>query len=377
MENLTTTAFPDTKKHFEILDALRGVAAVIVVAFHILEIFSGGDHSKQMINHGYLAVDFFFLLSGFVIAHAYDDRWHKMALGGFFKRRLLRLHPMIIVGMVLGAICFYPSAAEMFPAVAGTPVWKLLLVLLIGITLLPVPLSLDIRGWWEMYPLNGPAWSLFFEYIANLCYALFLRKLSTKILSILVILAAALLIHFAVTSPKGDIIGGWSFNLEQLRIGFTRVAFPFLAGLLLRRLFRPGVVNAGNTFIWCSLAIAAVLIFPRVGNSRQLWQNGLYDSLSVILLFPLIVYFGAAGNIAGNSMKKISSFLGDLSYPLYITHFPILYMYYAWVQKNNIQVENVWPAFLLVMILCIVIAYMSLKFYDIPVRKWLTKKNFS
>ncbi|HCW06872.1 MAG TPA: acyltransferase, partial [Cytophagales bacterium] len=57
--------FSDTKSHYEILDGLRGVAALTVVVFHILEIFSGGDHLKLMINHGYLAVDFFFLLSGF------------------------------------------------------------------------------------------------------------------------------------------------------------------------------------------------------------------------------------------------------------------------------------------------------------------------
>lgn len=70
--------FQDTKKHYEILDALRGIAAILVIVFHLFEIFSGGDHAKQIINHGYLAVDFFFALSGFVIGYAYDDRWNKM-----------------------------------------------------------------------------------------------------------------------------------------------------------------------------------------------------------------------------------------------------------------------------------------------------------
>ncbi|MGK4568532.1 acyltransferase family protein [Flavobacterium sp. 3HN19-14] len=130
-------------------------AAIIVVVFHILEIFSGGDHSKQLINHGYLAVDFFFLLSGFVIAHAYDDRWGRMTLKGFFKRRIIRLHPMIVVGMIVGAICFYPSASGMFPAVAGTNFATFALVTVFGLFLFPVPASLDIRGWGEMYPLNG------------------------------------------------------------------------------------------------------------------------------------------------------------------------------------------------------------------------------
>lgn len=102
-----SSAFSDSKRHFLILDALRGIAAIVVVLFHFLEVYSGGDHIKQFINHGYLAVDFFFMLSGFVMAHAYDDRWNKMTVKDFFKRRLIRLHPMIIFGMTLGAICFY------------------------------------------------------------------------------------------------------------------------------------------------------------------------------------------------------------------------------------------------------------------------------
>jgi peptidoglycan/LPS O-acetylase OafA/YrhL len=113
---MSNTAFSDSKKHYEILDGLRGIAAIMVVMLHILEIFSGGDHTKLMINHGYLAVDFFFLLSGFVIAHAYDDRWNKMTIGQFFKRRLIRLHPLIIAGMTLGGIFFYFSESSvLFP----------------------------------------------------------------------------------------------------------------------------------------------------------------------------------------------------------------------------------------------------------------------
>lgn len=377
MSSLTVeeTTFPDSKKHYEILDGLRGVAALIVVAFHILEIFSGGDHTKQLINHGYLAVDFFFLLSGFVIAHAYDDRWKKMSLKDFFKRRLVRLHPMIIVGMLLGAICFYPSASAMFPAVAATPVWKLILVTVLGLFLLPVPNSLDIRGWGEMYPLNGPAWSLFFEYIANIFYALFLRKASNTVMWILVIVSGVALIHLATTGPNGDIIGGWSLDLAQMRIGFTRLAFPFLAGILLRRLCQPG--NIKLAFLWSSLLICAVLMFPRVGGSQNLWMNGLYDSLTVIFIFPVIIYIGASGSIASAKARRLCTFLGDISYPIYITHFPVLYIYYAWVANNNIQLENVCIMGLLVFTVSIVIAYISLRFYDIPVRKWLTKKLIS
>ena len=103
---VSVSGFSDSKTHYPILDGLRGVAAIMVVIFHIFETFSGGDRVKQIINHGYLAVDFFFVLSGFVIGYAYDDRWSQMSLGGFFKRRLIRLHPMIIMGMLIGAVTF-------------------------------------------------------------------------------------------------------------------------------------------------------------------------------------------------------------------------------------------------------------------------------
>jgi len=113
--------------------------------FHILETFSGGDHTQQLINHGYLAVDFFFVLSGFVIGYAYDDRWNKMTLGDFFKRRLIRLHPMIIIGMLIGAIMFYFQDSEFFPGISEVPVGTMLLIMLIGFTLIPVPPSITLK----------------------------------------------------------------------------------------------------------------------------------------------------------------------------------------------------------------------------------------
>lgn len=93
----TRTTYLASKPHYEILDGLRGVAAVMVIIFHLFEAHAGGSHLTQIINHGYLAVDFFFMLSGFVIGYAYDDRWNRMTVGTFFKRRIIRLHPMVIM----------------------------------------------------------------------------------------------------------------------------------------------------------------------------------------------------------------------------------------------------------------------------------------
>ena len=157
---MSTPSLTSTKPHYPILDGLRGVASMMVVAFHLFEAHSKG-HLDQIINHGYLAVDFFFVLSGFVVAYAYDDRWGKMTIGDFFKRRLIRLQPMVIMGMFIGALCFYFQDGELWPNIHAVPVWKTVLVMLLGFTMIPLVPSLDIRGWNESYPLNGTGWSLF------------------------------------------------------------------------------------------------------------------------------------------------------------------------------------------------------------------------
>ncbi len=361
-----------TKPHYLILDGLRGVAALMVVAFHILEAHT---HSRfeQVINHGYLAVDFFFVLSGFVVGYAYDDRWGNMTLGGFLKRRLVRLHPMVVMGMLVGAVCFYFQDSVLWPGISEVPVWKMLVVMLIGFTLIPVPSSLDIRGWQEMHPLNGPGWTLFFEYIANLLYALFIRKFSNTALAILVFIAGVALIHLTVTGPNGDVIGGWSLDPTQLRIGFTRVMYPFFAGLLLSRTVK--LTKISNAFLWCSLLVIIMLSIPRIGGPDQLWMNGLYDSLTIIFVFPLIVFLGASGEVKGKFASRLCKFFGDISYPIYITHYPLLYIYTGWVHdQKQIAFQEVWPMAVLVFLATIALAWLCLKFYDEPVRRFLQRK---
>jgi peptidoglycan/LPS O-acetylase OafA/YrhL len=369
--NTAGSVFPDSKNHYAILDGLRGVAAVMVIIFHLFEAHCTSNQD-QMINHGYMAVDFFYVLSGFVIGYAYDDRWGKMTLKGFFKRRLIRLHPMVVMGMIVGAIAFYFGASNFFPAISQVPVWKMLLVMLIGCTLIPLPISMDIRGWQEMHPLNGPGWSLFFEYIVNILYALFIRKFSNKMLAIIVLLSACALIYLSVFGTHGDIIGGWSLDPQQLRIGITRVMYPFFAGLLLSRVSK--LTSVKYAFSICSILVVIILSIPRIGGTEHLWMNGLYDAICIIILFPLIVYIGASGQLEGKYSKKISGFLGDISYPLYITHYPLIYIYTAWVADNKLSMSKAYPVALLVFFVSIAFAYACLKLYDEPVRKWLGKK---
>lgn len=159
MSTISAAAFADTKPHYDILDGLRGIAALTVVWFHIFEAFAT-SHLDQRINHGYLAVDFFFILSGFVIGYAYDDRWKKMTVAEFLKRRLIRLHPMVVIGALIGAVMFYFQGCSVWDVTKVT-VPMLLAATLMNACLIPASPGTEIRGLSEMYPLNGPSWSLF------------------------------------------------------------------------------------------------------------------------------------------------------------------------------------------------------------------------
>ncbi|HMG02835.1 MAG TPA: acyltransferase [Edaphobacter sp.] len=366
------SGYLQTKPHYEILDGLRGVAAMLVVIFHTFETYSFGNPFKQKLNHGYLAVDFFFLLSGFVVAYAYDDRWGKMTQWEFYKRRLIRLQPMVIMGSIIGAALFYFQSGPAFSPIAATPVWKMLLVMLVGFTLIPLLPSMDIRGWQEMHPLNGPAWSLFFEYVANILYAVGLRKLSKKALAVLVLLSAGLLVHLTVMGPRGDVIGGWSITAKELHIGFARLLFPFFAGMLLMRMGKR--IHIRNAFVWSSLLLIVFFCIPRIGGPEHLWQNGLYESFTIIVMFPIIVAMGAGGNVTDGFEHRLCKFFGDISYPLYITHYPLIYTYTAWVTRDKVPAARGAVVGVGLFVTAVAIAYACLKLYDEPVRKWLSAR---
>jgi peptidoglycan/LPS O-acetylase OafA/YrhL len=149
--------------------------------------------------------------------------------------------------------------------------------------------------------------------------------------------------------------------------------YPFFAGLLLSRIAKPTRIK--NAFLWCSLLVALVLYMPRIGGAAHLWMNGLYESVCIILVFPLIVYLGASGIIHSKKEEAICKFLGDISYPLYLVHYPLVYFYVAWISNNKgITITQAWPYALMLLFVAIALAYASLKWYDEPVRKWLKRK---
>ncbi len=367
-----SAAFADTKPHYNILDGLRGVAALTVVCFHLFEAYAT-SHIDQKINHGYLAVDFFFILSGFVIGYAYDDRWKTKTTTAkdFIKRRLIRLHPMVVIGAIIGAIMFYTQGCSVWD-VSKVSVTMLLVATLLNIFLIPATPGTEIRGLGEMYPLNGPSWSLFFEYIGNILYVFFLRKLSTNALSVLVFLAACGLATFAIFGPLGDICVGFAMTRDEMIGGSLRLLFSFSAGLLLSRVFRP--VKIKGAFWTGSISIVILSAMPRIGGSENLWINGIYETLCVVIIFPLLVYLGASGKTTNKVTTRVCKFLGDISYPLYMVHYPFIYLYYAWVKNKNLTFMESLPGAAALVIGSVLLAWVCLKLYDEPVRKYLTNR---
>lgn len=241
-----------------------------------------------------------------------------------------------------------------------------------GLTLLPLPVQWDIRGWSEMHPLNGPTWSLYYEYIANIAYALVLRRLGRGALAVLTALAAAATLRLCLTSSTGDVVGGWSLTPDQQLWGLTRMAYPFLAGLLLSR-FGWRLPSGSHAFALCALALAAVLSVPRLGGDA-LWVNGLYEALCILFVFPLVVAAGSGGRLVGRRRTALCRFLGRISYPLYLVHYPFVYIYTAWAYNSGATIAEGLPRLVLTAAGCVALAYAAMRLYDEPVRRWLAAR---
>ena len=352
------------KEHFEVLDGLRGSAAFLIVVFHLFNYSFSFQGPWALVKHAYLAVDFFFALSGFVVAYAYDDRWEKMTTLQFFRIRLIRLHPLVLLGATLGLLfyLFDPFGK----AINHTPALTLFLTYVLSLLLLP---SLPTGGRPnETQALNGPAWSLMQEYLGNIAYALILRRLRTAILAIVLLLAGALL--FWVANLKGSLDGGWGY--PEIWMAPLRLTASFVMGLWLYRIHdRAHFPRIGLLLLSTVLVICFQMpVFPKVGG---LSLNGLYDAGSVLLLFPLIILCGAHSN-AGVGMIKLCNFSGRLSYPLYITHIGFVYVLanYSWTHHPSVGFTVGWILLLLPTV--IFVAWVALKFYDEPVRAMLTRR---
>lgn len=372
-------SFSDSKPHYALLDGLRGVAALLVVWHHVFEgyQFAGNKPVIEFINHGYLAVDFFFILSGFVIGYAYDDRWGKsLTLGGFFKRRLIRLHPMVVLAALIGFLSFAATGFERWDGTHATLPMALLALLCACLMIPALPgMPREVRGNGEMFPLNGPCWSLFFEYIGNIIYAFLLRFMPTRLLGCLSAALCCALAWFAVADPSGyGCLGvGWTVDTMNMLGGMLRLMCPFTMGMFLSRIFRPKRVR--GAFWLCTVVLLLLFHVPYIESNGGVCWNGVFEAACIIVVFPMLVWAAASGTTTDKWSTRVCTFLGDLSFPLYIVHYPLMYVFYLWLIKTEqYDFASTWQTALLVCVASVLLAWACLRFYDIPVRRWLAGK---
>jgi peptidoglycan/LPS O-acetylase OafA/YrhL len=329
------------QRHFPVLDGLRGIAALTVVLFHS---YKGGG----FVPNGVLAVDLFFLMSGFVIAHSYGDRLVSgMSKTDFILRRFIRLYPMLFIG-ALGGILFAVLHNKLSPATA----YPLSALISSGtLSLLVLPYLEQTIGH-EAFSFNPPIWSLFFEIVANIAYVMIVRRLT---IPMLLAITAAGLVGVVWFGPLGGGENGFFVP------GFPRVACGFFGGVLLQRLWIsfPGCRRSIG-FVSLTVAVLALFCIPKVIGG-MLFLPTFFFMAGVIWL--------AVGEGAVET-RPFLHFLGQVSYPIYLIHWLTLYVFAFAGKAFHLDYAVTVTAHLLVVP---VVGYLLAKFYEAPARYWLSR----
>jgi peptidoglycan/LPS O-acetylase OafA/YrhL len=312
---------PEEQRQFVTLDGLRGVAAVTVVTRHAPIFFASvsvySDSAARIplgpFFESYLAVDFFFALSGFVLAYAYEPRFRAgMTAAHFAALRLIRLYPLYLVALVISAFVRYWEVLHdgFSPKTAGIESVSALLFM---------P---SLAGSAILFPLNVPAWSLFFELAANVLFALGVWRLSNRALSAFVMIAGAIMItgvlgeHFGFGPPtRGAMEGGWEF--KTVGEGLVRVLFSFFCGVWIFRFWKRRVAPVALP----PFLIAAVLAAILVSHPAETYRKA-FDLCAVLFGFPLLIWLGASSTPHPRS-ESLYAFLGTVSYAVYVLQAPL------------------------------------------------------
>ncbi|TIT11044.1 MAG: acyltransferase [Mesorhizobium sp.] len=298
---------PETT-HFDALHGLRGIAAVLVMLGHFRELTA---QHLDLAPSGFLAVDLFFLLSGFVIAHAYDDKFRKgMSFREFAEARIVRLYPLYFAG--IGIAMAGVGATIAIHGLSSYSRLDLLASLAFSLLFLPTPPSLSI-GPDLLFPLNGPAWSLFYELVANAVFAALALRLARRSLAAIFSLG---FLALALMAWDGVSLGGGA-HWDGTIAAPARIAFSFFLGVYLRR-YATGDSRDGNLYMPVVLALCAgLMIFRPAGNAQ------LYDLAMIVLVWPWLVLMASRLRLSG-FWRAIALFSGNISYAMYALHTPLI-----------------------------------------------------
>lgn len=365
----TTSAIQPTsysRHRFHLLDALRGVAALFVLLWHIPTPFiSNATHRS------YLAVDFFFCLSGFVIAFSYEHRLADLlTFKDFVVARIIRLYPIYLLGIALGVADYlHDNPLHLSPAAF----WRFPILVLLQLSMLP-----NFIGWNKgfLFPFDPNAWSLFYEILANLGFALLVRFRLAKawLLSLLVILSFLLLVLLMIRLNTLDI--GWGAIRSQVASAISRVVLSFSMGVLMLRLFRKTQHLHLQPAVMPLLAIAITLTLCALLQTPLAFMRSLaFQILAIALIFPALIYMGAFVTVP-KSWTGVCVFFGDISYPLYLIP-PSFVEPLHWSSAQNYFAQHSRLALFVVpsvLFFSALASYLAYRFYDEPLRLRLTRR---
>ena len=337
--------------HFSVLDGVRGVGALVVVAAHAIDALS----KLELFPHVQAGVDMFFALSGFVIAHAYQDRLASgMRFGDYLQRRMLRLYPIMPLAVALGAGLYIVrlvlrGRTDLIGEVLGSAALNALF--------LPSPLlaaDADAVAW----AVNTPLWSLSAELLVTVLFGCFLWRLSDRALVLCASLGA---LAFALLAAQ---LGTTNIGQCWYELGATAVRplYPFCVGVLL---WRRGIRRRHALQLPAAVILAgmvAVLLSPSTGHDLP---AGLF---AVWVAMPLVVQLAA---FSSRSASPLIRLLGEMSYPLYALHFPLVRSMHFVAKRWGLP--EAWPLSLVAgeVLVCCGMGYLAYRFYDVPVRRWL------
>jgi peptidoglycan/LPS O-acetylase OafA/YrhL len=331
------------------LDGMRGLAAIAVALMHGSSIFN----LPWIPEHAYLAVDFFFLLSGYVLARAFDRRLQQGWAIGFLQRRLIRLYPLIVLGSLIG-VCeliihgVRPNLVSMSQGALD-----------LASSLLVIPTPPIIAPHWRMYPVDPPLWSLLFEIAANTMYAAMAPWLPTRQLWMLVGLSG---LGFGIAL---FMLNGGDFGLRHFEMASLRVAFSFSLGVALHRTLGPDPKKFAVPFVSMPAIFAvmmAVLLAPKSGG----WP---YDLVAVYAVFPALLMLAITGGAGGPRLQSVCLVLGELSYSLYAIHMPFFLMVYGASLANSALAGRIGGLTVSLAAITLISLFLA-RFYDQPVRRW-------
>lgn len=334
---------------YHTLDAMRGIAALAVVALHI-----GHVMRLDTLPHAYLAVDFFFMLSGFVLSRAYEARLGtSLSLFKFIEVRIVRLYPLFLLGVLFGAAKIVgqiigQSSNAMSPAQAS-------ISFVLNAVMLP---GTDDQG--NLFPLNMPAWSLFLELVINLAFGLFLFRMKSWQLMLLTF--ASGVFYFLELMEVGR--GGFGSHWDTIGLGFLRVLYAFPLGILFAR-----TKAIGSRPSWASIAILGIFggILSLSATALPAWA---IDALGVFIAFPLLLWAGAMFELP-STFHRIGNFLGNISYPLYAVHMPLLQIVmFIFVTSLKLPAGPVATIFFLTLV---GLSWLLAIKFDAPIRIWLSR----